>query len=277
MRRGVKEKSPLVAISSPFDVRLNAKYISALLAAVSRGQERSLKNFGSNSLRACPGEINRQWQSAASGAGGGAGEKDRPLPPHPCPPEPLSHRPGGAGTTAAPRSLRAHHLPPGPALQPLASAQLGVGGFGGFFRWEGFVSRFPPSLPVLGSRRRAMARFPLFTSIQIHIFSPRAEVSSSKAESKNNLQDLVWCYWYLSLSALQTRKSKIFPEKEQDLMTGYLPGATGKGGGVKERKKPGGLCVTFIPPLLSLSFLLSFFPSFFPLSPDETYGINFES
>lgn len=196
MRGGVKEKSPLVAVSSPFDVRLDAKYISALLAAVSRGQERSLKNFGSNSLRACPEEINREWQSAASGAGGGTGthgERDLP-PPHP---EPLSRRPGGSGTTSP--------SPASGSSAPTARLCPARGGWGGFFFPVGRVCPPPPPPPFPfppgfwePTPRHGTLR--PFTNIHIHISSPRAEVSSSKAQSKNNLQDLVCCYWYLSLS-----------------------------------------------------------------------------
>lgn len=139
MRGGVKEKSPLVAVSSPFDVRLDAKYISALLAAVSRGQERSLKNFGSNSLRACPGEINREWQSAASGAGRGTGthgERDLP-PPHP---EPLSHRPGGSGTTSP--------SPASGSSAPAARLCPARGGWGGDFFSGGEGLPPSPSAPL---------------------------------------------------------------------------------------------------------------------------------
>lgn len=75
------------------------------------------------------------------GETGGDRERDRPSPPSPSPP--------------------AHHLPPGPALQPFASAQLRVGGWGFFFGRKGLRVSPLPSLPVFGSRHRAMARFTL--------------------------------------------------------------------------------------------------------------------
>lgn len=156
MRGGVKEKSPLVAISSPFDVGLNAKYISALLAAVSRGQERSLKNFGSNSLRACRGEINREWQSAASGLGGNWGGQGKGPT---VPPKPLSPSPSPASGSSA------------PAVR-LCPAQ---GGWVGVFFLVGRVCVCPPFLPsrFLGADTAPWHASPFHQHPDPYFLSPR--------------------------------------------------------------------------------------------------------
>lgn len=168
MRGGVTEKSSLVVISSPFDVRLNEKYISPLLAAVSRGQERSLKNFGSNSLRACSGEMNRELQSAASGAGGrGDGDTGRGTVR---PPPRLSPTAPGAPVPPEPG---AHHLPPGAALQPLASARLGVDGV--FFLRCVWVYHPPPTFPsrFLGADAAPWHASPFHQHPDPNFLSPR--------------------------------------------------------------------------------------------------------
>lgn len=156
MRGGVKEKSPLVAISSPFDVGLNAKYISALLAAVSRGQERSLKNFGSNSLRACRGEINREWQSAASGLGGnwGGTGKGTDRPPQAPLPQPIT-------CLRVQRSSRS----------PLPSS----GWVGGGFFLVGRVCVCPPFLPsrFLGADTAPWHASPFHQHPDPYFLSPR--------------------------------------------------------------------------------------------------------
>lgn len=123
---------------------------------------------------------------------------------HRHPAKPFSHC---SGTTAGPRSLRARRPVPVPAARrcPFRDGWVlcGVGRV---------LSRL--SSRFFGSRNRATARFSLSPASKIHVSSPRAEVSSSKNQSKNNLQDLGCCYWYLSFSLLQTSETTIFPKKK---------------------------------------------------------------
>lgn len=113
--------------------------------------------------------------------------------------------------------------------------------------WWGDFAPTPLPSPFWGPRLLPFPR------TQVQVSSPHTQVSSSKAESKNIFQDLACCSWYLSV--FQTRETKIFPGKGQDLMAGYLSGATGKGGGERKKETPWVSRKFYFPP--------SFFPYFF--------------
>lgn len=178
IRGGVKKKFPLLAILSLFDVRLNAKYISALLAAVSRGQERSLKTFGSNSLRARPGEISRGRQTAASRLVGTVKGTGLPSPPTP---SSRVRRPGVPAATQ--RSEPASG--PGSGRSPLPGSGEG-------FRGEGLTPPIPPATGFRADAAQCHAS-PFHQHPDLYFFS------LGRVEPKNNLQGVFCCCCYLSL------------------------------------------------------------------------------